>query len=131
MLEYVPISPIGFAYISATVLSESYRSLEDLRETVNRFERKQCQLWTWKERGFIVISWHEEKSTKWMEVEQGVGKRFYTREGMELLKELAKSTECESIVCHAQKPLVIRLLKRLGFSFVNNETDKMIIQIGG
>jgi len=130
MLELSPIPPIGFAYIAATTFSESFRSLQDLRNTIERYERGECQLLVWENRGFLIVSWYEENGDRWLEVEQGTGKHFYTRVGMDDLIRIAKTGDAGRIVCRAQKPLVIRLLKRLGFNFVNNQTDKMEVQIG-
>lgn len=131
MLELVQPPPVGFAYIASTTFSESFRSLKDLRNTIERYERGECQLLVWENRGFLIVSWHEENGDRWLEVEQGTGKHFYTRQGMDDLIRIAKQGNATAIVCHAQKPLVIRLLQRLGFSFIENQTDKMQVQIGG
>jgi hypothetical protein len=130
MLQPVEISPIGFAYICATTFSESFKSLEDLRETVQRFEQKKCTLYVWENRGFLIVSWHEKNGRRWLEVEQGTGKHFYTRQGMDDLIRVGIETGCMTIICRAEKPLVIRLLKRLGFEPTTND-DLMKIEIGG
>jgi len=130
-LELVNVAPIAFAYICCTTIADSFRSVEDIRNTVLRYERGQCQLWTIRERGFLVLSFHQADNRRWMEVEQGVGKHFYTRSGMDKLIELANRAKCTRIVCEAYKPGVIRLLERLGFVCSTDHLNEFTLEIGG
>lgn len=130
-LERVNLPPVSFAYICATGFAESFKSTADLRETILRFERGECQLWLVKGRGFVILSWHDDDGDQWMEVEQGVGRHFYTTDGIEVLIALAKATECDYIYCEAEKPPVARLLKRLGFNPLMSDPRKMRLEIEG
>lgn len=130
ILELVNVAPIAFAYICCTTLVDSFRSVEDIRNTVIRYENRQCQLWTIKGKGFLILSFHQADGHRWLEVEQGVGRQFYTRPGIDLLIKLAQNAKCKSVVCEAYKPGVIRLLERLGFVSTDEHLNKFTLKIG-
>ena len=118
ILERSTPSVEGFAFIVENTMADSFRSEEDKQDTIKRYLDGDCQLWCIQGKGFLIISWHETDGERWMEVEQGCGRFFYSRLNMALVKKLAIQTDCETIECETIKPLVSRLLERIGFKII-------------
>jgi len=114
LIKVVP-SIGGFRYILNECMRDSFASELELDTCVNSYDAGECELWTVTGVGFIVVSLHDDKSSRYLDVNYAAGRGLYHAENMAALYAMADGYRSDWITCSTLKPGNVRLLKRVGF----------------
>jgi len=116
---------VFFGYLCSTHLAESFSSIENLQDTVARYERGECKLFTFPGKGYLVLSWHSSlvDGSVYLEIEQAVGYHICTTEGIEAVLKLARETNCDRVVLTVRDKQHERLYSRIGFCVQFKSSD--------